>query len=677
MKKKFFSKIALVFSLFALSLTGCGNDDNTSKNNSGTNPSNTASNNSEVKKEYGIEFFGVEDVEINLYEDFDLLEGVRAVDGVDGELEVTVVDDDGFTNDFVSSYTIVYSATNSNGDTKEVERSISVAKGVNVQNGTFAYGKAYWTFDKPGGTASVSFSGGVAKITAESVGVEAWALQLYQMGIAFEANKTYELSFDAKSTTGRSVSAGFENVGNNYSMMADGYQAITLNAGEDYKRYSIYCTPSAPVSNVKAVIYVGRNLDIDLTASRAHPIDIIIDNVSVKEVNVASSENAPRFENADRAVVTTKDQFDALPAVKAFDKNNKDISNKIEVVGEVPVSVSAETRMLVSYRVEDDEGNFAYVNREVRYNIAKANAWNLINEDFDNGTQGWTQDVNQTNGSGNALYAVNDGAMEVDIKNGSSAGWHIQLFQTNVSLSAGSIYRMTLVAKASEARNVTLEISDPSNNFAVLFSEIFGLSTEYQTFVLEYQPNKNYNVKVSLLLGGQGSNVVTIDKLGNEKITIDEATQIDFRNYEAYQLVNGDFKYGYYNWNKTIDVANAANFTASDEKVQIEVLENADDWKIQLSQTGLNFEAGKTYKVELIASALVNTAIKVEISNNLGGTNVVVVKKETVNLTTELATYSVEFTPSENIGEGKVALLFGESELTTITIDQLQVGVVA
>lgn len=668
MKNKFFGKLAIVFSLFTLTMTGCGNNGNNS-----TDGENNNSTNSGVKKEHGIEFFGVEDIEIDLYEDFDLLDGVRAVDGVDGELEVTIVDDDGFTNDFVTTYTITYSATNSIGQTKEVERSISVAKGVNVQNGTFAYGKVYWEFHKPGGNATCTFSNGVATIKAESVGVEAWAIQLMQMGIAFEAGKTYELSFDAKSTTGRSLSAGFENVGANYAMMADGYQAITLNANEDFKRYSIYCTPTTAVSNVKAVIYAGRNLDIDLTASKNNPIDVIIDNVSVKEVSVASAENAPRFENVDRAVVTTKDQFDALPAVKAFDKTGKDISSKIEVVGEVPVSVSAETRMLVSYRVTDDEGNFAYVNREVRYQIAKANVWNLINEDFSNGTQGWTQDVNQSNGSGNAAFTAKEGTMEVDIKNGSGAGWHIQLFQTNVSLTANSIYRMKLVAKASENRSVTLEISDPSNNFEVLFSERYDLGTEYQTYILEYQPSKNYNVKVSLLLGGQGANVVTIDELSNAKITAEEATQIDFRNYEPYQLVNGDFKYGYYKWNKTIDGNASANFNLDEEKAVIEVLGNADDWQIQISQTGLVFEANKTYKVELTAYALVDTTIKVEISNNLGGTNVAVVKKENVSITTESATYYVEFSSTEKIEKGKIALLLGESELTTVYIDEVQV----
>ena len=48
-------------------------------------------------------------------------------------------------------------------------------------------------------------------------------------------------------------------------------------------------------------------------------------------------------------------------------------------------------------------------------------------------------------------------------------------------------------------------------------------------------------------------------------------------------------------------------------------------------------------------------------------------KKSTVNLTTSNATYTVEFTPTEKIEKGKVALLLGESELTTVSIDEVQI----
>lgn len=669
MKKTFFKSVSALSLIFIVALCGC---------NKAVDSDVTSSlpSESESSKEHGITFFGVEDATINLYEEFDLLDGVSATDAIDGELTVTVVDDDGFTNDFVGSYTIIYEAVNSIGQKLQAERSIAVSKGVNVQNGNFSYGKAYWTFDKPGGAGNIAFKNNEVVITVTNAGSEAWSMQLYQTGIAFEANKTYELTFKAKSTTGRSLSAGFENVGNNYSMMVSGYQAITLNANEDFVTYSVYCTPTTAVSNVKAVIYLGRNLDIDMTASKDNPIDVTIDDVSVNEITIDSIK-APVFENAGNVTVSTKDQFDALEEVKAYDYNGNDISENIEIVGEVPVSVSAQTGMMISYRVSDQEGNFNYVNRRISYTIAKENAWNLINEDFDNGTQGWISDVNQTNGSGRANYVAADGEMNIEIENGSSAGWHIQLYQTNISLTAQSIYRMTFVAKASVDRTVTLEISDPSNNYAVIYSEIYDLTTSYQTFILEYQPTKNYNAKVSLLLGGQGINTVTIDKLANEKITADEATQIDFRTYEEYQLVNGDFKYGYYSWNKTLDGTGNANFVANENQIVIHMLSNSDDWQVQLSQTGLTFTANQTYKIELIGYAKEATSVKLEISNDNGGTNVTTIKKETISLTETENTYSVEFTPTETYEKGKVALLLGEAQLTEIVISQIQVSLIA
>ena len=422
MKNKFLKTFSVLFSIFTLSLVGCNNENNS---------------NSQIseKLEHGITFTGVEDKTINLYEEFDLLDGVKAIDNVDGELEVTVVDDDSFTNDFIGSYTIVYSATNSIGQEKTIERSIAVSKGVNVQNGNFSYGKAYWAFDQPGGQAKIDFKEKSATITATSTGSEAWSLQLYQTNVAFEANKTYELSFKVKSKSGRSISAGFENVANNYSMLVNGYQAITLQPNADYVTYSVLCTPSSPVSNVKAVIYVGRNLDIDMTAAKDNPLDVTIDDINVKEISIDVA-NAPVFENANNVSVKSKDEFDAYEPVKAYDKNGKDISDRMEIIGEVPTSVSAKTGMMLSYRVSDEEGNFNYVNRRIDYSIAKDNPWNLINEKFDNGSQGWVADVNQTNGTAQASFVASNGEMNIDIANGSNTDWHIQLHQSNITLTA-------------------------------------------------------------------------------------------------------------------------------------------------------------------------------------------------------------------------------------------------
>ena len=175
--------------------------------------------------------------------------------------------------------------------------------------------------------------------------------------------------------------------------------------------------------------------------------------------------------------------------------------------------------MMISYRVVDDEGNFSFHNRSIHYSIAKTHPYNLINSDFTNGFQGWVADVNQTNGTAKADFEAVEGQMDVKISNGSNDNWHIQLYQQGISINSGKIYRTTIVAKASVARRMTIEISNPAQSFAKVASDLLELTTEFQTFVLEFKASVSTNAKFSLLLGGQGANTVSIDRFENEEIT--------------------------------------------------------------------------------------------------------------------------------------------------------------
>jgi hypothetical protein len=514
----------LLLGIVALALVGCNSNVVSSSVNpisegasesTGTtsNGNDDTSTESSVVKTHGITWSGIDDISLQMGDYFNLLDGVHAVDGIDGELVVKVEEDDFFSYDFESSYTIVYSATNSVGTKSTKERNIVVIRGVTVQNGSFSNGTAGWRLDVPGGNGTFKVVNEEAVITVKDAGTEAWSIQLYQSGITFQGGKTYELSFDAKSAYGRSLSAGFEDIANNYAMMVDGYQGMTLT--NTYQSFSILCTPSAEVFNVKVVIYLGRNLDVDSEASATNPIDCTIDNIKVREKIVASSEKVPQFANAGSVTVSTGGQFEELPPVTAIDYKGVDITSSIVRVGEVPNAVSYQTRMLLSYRVVDSEGNFGYINRRVQFIIAKDNPYNLINPDFDNGYQGWMKDVNQTNGSGAAQFTTEPGIAIVDISNGSSDRWHIQLYQTSVQLTKDLTYRATITIKANSARTFALEISNPANGFAVIATKTFNITEEYQTLTFEYTPTINVAAKFSLLLGGQGASIVSIDYINN------------------------------------------------------------------------------------------------------------------------------------------------------------------
>ncbi len=638
-------------------------------------PSDGTSSSAPISSEQGVHVItweGIDDVVIPLGDPFDLLEGVKAFDSIDGELPVVLADDDYFDFNYEYQYTIVYEATNSVGTKSTKYRMVHVARGPNVLNGSFTMGKSYWRFDTPGGVGTFSVINEQAVISITDTGAEAWSVQLYQTGLQFEHGKTYELSFLAKSNAGRSISAGFENVSANYAMLIPGYPAMLLTS--EFQTYSAYYTASDDFGAIKAVLYLGRGLDVDSLASKANPLDLVIDDIKIREIIRADAEKRPVFSNAGTVTVTTGDQFDALPPVTAVDYKGADITHKINRVGAIPDSIAADTNMLVSYRVTDDEGNFNFINRTVHYRIAKANPFNLINSDFTNGFQGWTRDVNQTNGSGRADFIDNeDGTVTADILNGSNDNWHIQLYQSNVALEAGKIYRTTLIAKASVERTLMIEVSNPSTGYSRIATELVSLTTEFQTFVFEFKSTVTFHAKYSLLLGAQGSNQVTLDRFENERITAEEATTIDLRDYENYEIINGDFKYGYYSWTKEATNGSVLNFLEdrSKEEIMLEVVTpGSANWHAQINQDGRHFEAGVTYTMTVIARSLANTTIAMEVTNNNGET---VLGREDINVVATDTTFTMEFIPTQNFTQGKVSLLLGTSVPTTVIVSSVTI----
>ena len=71
MRKKFFKSLGVLLPILALSLAGCGETTSDSSNNQGS-PTDSSTNGHQ--KEHGITFSGVEDITIDLYQEFDLLE---------------------------------------------------------------------------------------------------------------------------------------------------------------------------------------------------------------------------------------------------------------------------------------------------------------------------------------------------------------------------------------------------------------------------------------------------------------------------------------------------------------------------------------------------------------------------------------------------------------------------
>lgn len=446
----------------------------------------------------------------------DLLAGITVIDssGEDVSENIEIVDNGDFTSELAGGYVVTYSVTNSRGKIDTQNKKFKVIIGHNVANGNFDFLQFGWKLDTPGGIATSNYTNGKAIINITNPGTGWWSIQLYQTDIIFEAGKTYKLTVKASSPDERSIAAGFEDVNSGYKMMGPGFMSMQLS--KEMTEYSLYYTAITKFTNVKVVLYLGYQLEVDQITVGSH--SIVIEDVNIEMVDVKQNID---FKGITAVSKFSDDEpFDPLLGVTAVDSKGNDYTDKIEVFGFVPNSVQLASNYFIQYRVQLDDGSFSYANRKINIELKKDFPYQAVNGDFEKGFTGWVQDVNQTSGTGKAEFIANDdGTVSVKVINVSDVGWHIQLYQATSNFKQGESYTLRIKVKADQNRKAVLEVVDPQNNFTDIAKKLtIDITTEWNTYELKFIASKDYyGAKISILLG----NVDMLQK-SNVVVTIDE-----------------------------------------------------------------------------------------------------------------------------------------------------------
>lgn len=621
-----------------------------------------------------ISWSGLEDAVVVRGDQVDLLQGITATDTIDGNITASIVieDDDLFSSSLAGGYVVTYRVTNSSGVVSTKTKNFTVQVAHNVANGDFSIPSYGWTLDNPGGASSVNLTGGKAVVTITNSGNAWWGIQLYQNNIIFKSGETYKLTFMAKSPTGYSIAGGFENIDAGYAMMNPGFQTISLD--NEWTEYSVYYTAQDNYANVKVVLYLGYKLPTDQVGGNAHVVEI--DNI-----NIAMLEPAQNvvFSGVNEVIAYSGNvNFTALAGVTAF-AGSVDVTNRIEVFGVVPNEVQVASEYFVSYRVTLLDGTFSYVNRKIIIRLAKNFEYETANGNFDNGFAGWTQDVNQTNGTGAATFVNNnDGTVSITVTNVSSASWHIQLYQGSSNFKAGETYVVTITLKASQQRNVTIEVVDPSRGFAPVAPTLVNVpvGTEWVTYEIHFTSDGDYNnIKLGLLLGngdGLTPNGITV--------TVDR-----FQVYK-YDPFNEDLTNTHEPW--VLDNINAS--MNNDGHLQVEFVATGHDgrvaggapWNNQLYQnSGLTLVEGHTYQVEVRVKSSIARILRAWIEDvNRGYAGIATDAKTEISLLQDewaILTYTVTITASNATTNAKFVIMFGDGAIAgvahTVTVDYFRV----
>lgn len=615
-----------------------------------------------------ITWAGLADATIVRGDVVDLLEGVTATDSIDGALTVTVTDDDGFTSALAGGYAVTYSATNSTGVTETETKNFTVVIRHNVANGDFAIPSYGWSLDNPGGASTVSYTGEEATISITNAGNSWWGIQLNQQNMIFAEGVTYKLTLQAKSDEGRSLSAGFEDVDAGYAMLNPGFQPMVLT--DEFQEYVVYYTADTDKTNIKVVVYLGWQLPGDEDAAT-----VVIDDINVEIVDCANNVTFDGVE--DVTVYSGAVDFDPLAGVTAEDASENDVTDDIEVVGVIPDEVRVGSAYYVTYMVTLDDDTFSYYNRKVVIELAKDFEYQAVNGKFDNGLVGWTQDVNQTNGTGAATFTDNgDGTVSILVTNVSDAGWHIQLQQASSTFREGETYVVRIILKSDVARKVTIECVDPSNGFAAIATTLNAvqIGTDWTTYEMHFTADKDYtNAKIGLLLGN-------VDGLtpNNVTVTVDE---FQVYKYDAY---NEEFDATHEPWNldhisaAVVDGQIVVTFVASGDGW----VAGSDPWNNQLYQShGSELVAGHTYQIEVSLKSSVNRVIRVWIEDVNKGYAALDPRDDSwADLVADewtTITFTVTITADTATTNAKYVVMFGDGAIAgvahTVTIDYFRI----
>ena len=517
---------------FALILAACGGT--SSSQVASSTPASSTVPSSEVTSSVtaltSITISGADDIELEFDVDFNLFTGVTAIgnDGVDYSDELTL-----------SSISSAVNATTGELDTTDTgvhvvrylvtvgDVSASKFRNITVNqpeatgmliNPDFSLGTAGWddpsvVYIADGAAMTLSTENGEfkAEVTA---GFNFFTPRFGQMNIPFEQGKTYEVSFDARSTVQKEIALQVGELLSSAPWFTDflppAENIIYRTIGTTMARYSYKFTMTQDNPRGGILFGLGRVNNQSVNAT------LYFDNMSITESTVDPDTTAPAFFGVQESVnLLVGATYDPRAGVTALDVVDGDVT--ADIIVEIldandqvvqSVDTSAAATFTVNYSVEDAAGNEATASTEV-------NVVDLVFKDenlLTNGSFGteigaewayWQQEWG-TPPVVNRSQDVAAGTYSLDITGGGDAVWAIQFFQDGVELTEGTTYRFSITASATVARKISVGIGygDPWNEYGRQNGLDIGTTSSTQEFVFTVT-KATADVKVVLELGSQ------------------------------------------------------------------------------------------------------------------------------------------------------------------------------
>ena len=661
---------------------------------------------------------GIEDTSVDNGATFNVLDGVTALgnDGVDYTDQITLVTTSSAVNTETGALDTLQAGVHfvryevRVGDiVAQYSRNITVKAPVAVEgelvvNGDMAAGIGGWNdpavvYVADGAAMTLSAEDGALKAEV-TAGANFFTPRFGQMNIPFENGKTYEITFEAKSSVEKEIAL---QVGellpaapwyNDFLPSAENifYRTITT----EWATYSYKFTMTQ--DNDKGGILFG----LGTVNGNAVNATMHFDNITIEESQPDPDSSGPIFSGVEETLtLTTEDTFNPRAGVTAVDVGAGDMTHAIVVevynannerLAEVDMTTPGTYRIV--YIVSDPYGNFTraetlltivepaallFIDSEELVDGSFASSPAVLPGEVQNDAY---QDITDPgfwymyDGSWSgaaATYGVTDGKFEIDVTNVAGEVWHFMLKQKGINLIEGETYKLSFDAFASVERPISVGFNPG------LDAKVFNLTTELQTYSVEFTyEGANVETRIEFLFGAAVGKV-TLDNVKLE-IGIDEDALVNINSNEfvdgsfasspavlpgevqndAYQdITDSGFWYMYDgSWSGA-----AATYGVTDGKFEIDVTNVAGEvWHFMLKQKGIELVKNTLYTLSFTAYASVDRPISVGFNPGLDA--------EVVNLTTEAQTFEISFYYTGDTVETRIEFLFGGA-VGKVTLDDV------
>ena len=472
-------------------------------------------------------FFGVVDVVLNIGDSFDPLQGITAIDDIDGNITSRIVVTGAFNLNVAGIYQLTYSVSDSAGNTATMTRQVIIREKPQselfITNGDFSEPlSGTWThWAGEGGSSTVQIIDGVLHYVITATGNQWWSNQFSQPNLTIPQGKGFILEFDAKADSPRAMVVKLENV------VYFGYidEAVQLTTEWQTFRLEFFMTDPT-ITNGKLIF--GGGTTIGYTGESGALTTIYIDNVKFIEKEPEPDTVPPTIIGATDKVISINEPFNPLTGITVSD--NMDIHLSIEdlvITGTVDITKPGE--YVLTYTLTDASGNQTVVTRTITVLSGLApSTWLVVNGDFSTDQLAPLPQPAETGWGwhGNGIFSaiIEKGVAKIDIRDLGTTAFGVQFYQQNRIIEQGRIYRITFDAKADIPRPIQIALESGTSR---RYDEIVNLTTEWVTYVIEIEhvlPGYT-NGKFAFFLGLVGTtSVPTVVYLDN--VTVETIGEI-------------------------------------------------------------------------------------------------------------------------------------------------------